>query len=71
MRAKPTPQAQTAEGAMTYHFGYVMLSEVANEKAATVCPEGNEGLSSASIGVIKLGYFHKGVGDRCCTSWRR
>ena len=46
MRDTPTEQAHSAEGAMTYHLGYRMLSEVAKAKAVEVCQEGNEGESS-------------------------
>ena len=46
MRDTPTEHAQKAEGAITYHFGYFMLSEVARANAVAVCAEGKEGLDS-------------------------
>ena len=46
MRDTPTEQAHKAEGAITYHLGYLMLSEVARAKAVAVLPDVNEGLLS-------------------------
>ena len=56
MRETPTEQAHTAEGAMTYHLGYLMLSEVAKAKAVAVWPEGNEGELSVLKGWTRWGY---------------
>ena len=46
MRDTPTEQAHKAEGAITYHLGYFIHSEVARAKAVDVWPEGNDGLLS-------------------------
>ena len=40
---------------MTYHLGYLILSEVAKEKAAAVCADGNEALEGKSLCTIWSG----------------
>lgn len=46
MREKATEPAHKAEGAITYHLGYLIHSEVASAKAEAVWPEGKEEESS-------------------------
>lgn len=61
MREYPTEHAQINEGAITYHFGNAILTDVAVAKASEVCPEGNDGLP-ACVDFSKYEYVTNGRG---------